>query len=188
MFQTSRSSLVKWWSSKTKRFQPLENDSCRNFLWLEDSGIFFYMSDQQNELIERIQSSGWKSAWAITGGGIAAVHCVLVHPGASRFVLDVRIPYSAEALEDFLGEKVASACSEETARKMAAKALEKGTLGVACTAALRTNRERKGADRAFICIQSAEKTVCERIDLEPDSRGAQDAYLSGVLLSMVSKF
>ena len=146
------------------------------------------MKDEQNELIEEIHSSGWKSVWAITGGGIAAVHCIMSHPGASRFVLDVRIPYSAEALENFLGEDVDSACSEETARKMAAKALEKGTLGVACTAALRTNRERKGADRAFICIQSAEKIVCEQIDLEPDSRGAQDAYVSGVLLSMLSKF
>ena len=69
------------------------------------------MNEQGQQLIEKIQSSGWKSVWAITGGGVGAVHCILSHAGASRFVLDVRIPYSAEALEEFLGEK------PETARR-----------------------------------------------------------------------
>ena len=139
-------------------------------------------------MIERIHCSGWKSVWAVSGGGMAAIHRIMAHPGASRFVLDIRIPYSRAALEDFLDETPASACSEETARKMAAKALEKGSLGVACTAALQTNRERKGADRAFICIQSAEKTVCERIELASDTRAAQDALLSDTLLSMLLEF
>ncbi len=146
------------------------------------------MNEQGQQLIEKIQSSGWKSVWAITGGGVGAVHCILSHAGASRFVLDVRIPYSAEALEDFLGVKPETACSEETARRMAAKALKKGTLGVACTAALQTNRERKGADRAYICIQSLDKTVCEKIDLEPGTRAEQDAFVSGMLLSMLAQF
>lgn len=150
--------------------------------------FLFNMNTEQNYLIERIHTSGWKSVWAFTGGGIGAVQCILAHPGASRFVLDVRIPYSRKALSDFLGENAEFACSEETARKMATKALEKGTLGGACTAVLQTSGKQRQVHRAFICIQSLEKTVCERIDLEPDSREQQDAYLSGVLLSMVSKF
>ncbi|MDZ8119832.1 CinA family protein [Pontiella sp. NLcol2] len=141
-----------------------------------------------NKTIERIQASGFRSVWAVTGGGIAAVHAMLVHPGASRFVLDVRIPYSAEALEKFLGDKPVSACSEAAARLMAAKALESGTLGVACTAALQTNRARKGADRAYICIQSLEKTVCKRIDLEPGTRAEQDTTLSEILLTLLADF
>lgn len=146
------------------------------------------MNKQGQQLIEQIQSSGWKSVWTVTGGGIGAVHSMLAHPGASRFVLDVRIPYSPGALEDFLGEKPESACSAETARQMAAKALEKGTLGVACTAALQTNRERRGADRAFICIQSETKTVCEKVDIEPGTRAEQEAWVSGRLLAMLAEF
>ncbi len=146
------------------------------------------MNEPGQQLIETIQSSGWKSVWAVTGGGIGAVHCMLSHPGASRFVLDIRIPYSAAALEDFLGEKPDSACSEMTARLMAAKALEKGTLGIACTAALQTSRKRKGADRAFICIQSAQKTVCEKIEVEPGTRAEQDAFVSGMLLTLLARF
>ncbi len=146
------------------------------------------MNEREEQLIEQIQSSGWKAVWAVTGGGAGAVQAMLSHPGASRFVLDVRIPYSPEALQDFLGTKPASACSEETARRMAAKALEKGTLGVACTAALQTNRARKGADRAFICIQSARKTVCEKIEVPPGTRTEQDAFVSGRLLTLLAEY
>lgn len=161
---------------------------------MEASGILFGMNDEQNDLIERIHSSGWKSVWAITGGGIGAIHCVMGHPGASRFVLDVRIPYSREALVDFLGEKPAYTCSEETARKMAAVAFNHASnvtshaLGVACTAVLQSNPPQAQPHRAFICIQSLEKTVCERIDLEPGTRSEQDAFISGVLLAMLSGF
>lgn len=152
------------------------------------------MNSEQHDLIERIHARGWKSVWAVTGGGISAIHWVMAHPGASRFVLDVRIPYSREALEDFLGEKPEYACSEKTARNMAQTAFTHASnvtphaLGVACTAVLQTIGEQSQAHRAFICIQSLEKTVCERVDLEPGSRAKQDAFLSGVLLSMLSTF
>ncbi|QBG47489.1 hypothetical protein EGM51_08830 [Verrucomicrobia bacterium S94] len=148
----------------------------------------YFLSMIEDELIERIQASGYRSVWAVTGGGITAVHAMLIHPGASRFVLDVHIPYSPEALEVFIGEKPASACSGECARKMAARALEKGTLGIACTAALQTNRKRKGADRAYVCIQSAEKTVCRKIDLEPAARAEQDVVLSEHIIRLLAGF
>lgn len=146
------------------------------------------MNNEKNELIEQIHSSGWKSVWAVTGGGIAAVHVILAYPGASRFILDIRIPYSREALAAYLGEPPVYACSEETARKMAAKALEKGTLGVSCTAVLQSGSHPIEPHRAFICIQSSQKIFCERIDLEPGTRSEQDAFLSGVLLSKLAKF
>ncbi|MDF7798976.1 CinA family protein [Pontiellaceae bacterium B1224] len=152
------------------------------------------MNAEQKNLIEGIHSSGWKSVWVVTGGGITAVQRILSHPGASRFVLDVRIPYSREALAEFLGENPAFACSEETARKMAQAAFNHASnvtshaLGIACTAVLQTNSEQNQTHRAFICIQSLKKTVCERVDLGPDERGKQDACLSVALLSILSKF
>lgn len=145
------------------------------------------MNDEQ-QLIERIQSSGWKSVWIITGGGIGALHRMLTHPGASRFILDAHIPYSAEALESYLGSAPEQACSAETAEALAAKACGPGILVVACTAALATSRQRKGEDRAFICLMSQEKTVNERIDLSPGSRTQQDQELSERLVSMLAAF
>ena len=149
---------------------------------------------QENPLIERIQSSGYQSVWAVTGGGVAAIHCMLAHPGASRFVLDIRIPYSSEALESFLGEHPESSCSSDTVRKLAEAAFRQAAkssgkpLAVACTAALQTNRERKGEDRAYICIQSADRVVCERFNVPPGARSQQDAQLSGQILTMIADF
>ncbi|WP_136077971.1 hypothetical protein [Pontiella desulfatans] len=145
-------------------------------------------------MIEAIQSSGFQSVWAVTGGGVGAVHAMLAHPGASRFVLDIRIPYSPDALAGFLGKTPASSCSEDAARAMAqvafdhASSLTHHALGIACTAALQTKRTRRGADRAHICIQSAGQTVCEKVDVAPGSRSQQDAFLSGVLLDRIAEF
>jgi hypothetical protein len=69
--------------------------------------------------IEKILNSGVKASLVLAGGGSGAVHALLSTPGASRFIADVRIPYSPEALEDFLGEKVEHSCSPETARALA---------------------------------------------------------------------
>lgn len=152
------------------------------------------MNGKCDNLIERIQSSGYKACIAIAGGGIGAVHAMLVHPGASRFVLDVQVPYSRDAMNAFLEESPVSYCSEDTARKMAEKALEKGAcfaervVGIACTAALRTFHDRADPDRAYLCICSVERKLCETVELEPDKRQEQDAVVSDALLSLIARF
>ena len=119
---------------------------------------------------------------------------MLAHPGASRFVQDVRIPYGPEALEAFLGEKPASACSEETASLMAQAALDQASrisphaLGIACTAALQTSRERQGADRAHICMKSRGRQIHRRLELAPGSRAEQEMQLSNALLRAIGDF
>ena len=136
---------------------------------MEDSGILFSMEGDKDSLIETIQSSGFKAVIVVTGGGSGAVHALLSHPGASRFVLEAQIPYSPEALFDYLGEKLGQACSSEAASTLAQHAFERALifslsskasfpiLGIACTSALKTNRERRGDDRAFVCIKSRKK-------------------------------
>mgnify|MGYP001823751362 CR=1 FL=1 len=141
-----------------------------------------------DQLIEAIQSCGHKARLVVAGGGSGAVHALLSHPGASRFVVDVRIPYSPESLAEFLGETPESACSEETARRMAAKALDGATLGVACTAALQTNRERRGADRAHVCFLTADAAFAQSLEIPTGSRREQEAVLSGKLLRLLADF
>ncbi|MEN7974059.1 MAG: hypothetical protein ABFR47_09530 [Verrucomicrobiota bacterium] len=155
------------------------------------------MNGERDKQIEAIQSSGYKAAVVVTGGGSGAVHALLSHPGASRFVLDIQIPYSAEALAAYLGGTVVRACSEETVRLLAQVALARASrfthpaseaIGIACTSALQTNRERKGSDRAYICIKSTEKEVLHKLELEPGSRGRQDAVVSDMLLGLTAGF
>ncbi len=155
------------------------------------------MKNFSDSLIEGIHASGFKAALVVTGGGSEAVHALLSRSGASRFVLEAQIPYSPEALSDYLGEAPAQSCSEETARCLAVRALEKAShltpssslpVGIACTAALHTNRERKGSDRAFICIRSAEKEIRHMLDLSPGSRMEQEGVVSEMLLGLIAGF
>lgn len=161
-------------------------------------GIFrhsFFMTDKGDQLIETIQSSGYQASIVLTGGVIGVLHALLLHPGTSRFLLEAQVPYSFETLTGYLGVPPASACSAQTARLMAEKALERASnqqvpkpLGIACTAALQTTRQRKGADRMHLCILSSEKEMARDIDLDPGSRSEQEAFASGVLLRSIFEF
>jgi len=166
--------------------------------------MVIFMLDAADSLIEAIQSSGYKAALVVSGGGSGALHALLSHPGASRFVLEVQIPYSLCAMFDYLGEQPRQACSEESAVKMAERAYERAylfsifngkvgslqdfpILGIACTAALRTNRPRKGADRAYICIkQKRGKQTCA-VNFTGGTRIAQEEVLDAVLLNMIAE-
>ncbi|MBC8205945.1 MAG: hypothetical protein H8E68_02200 [Kiritimatiellaeota bacterium] len=142
--------------------------------------------------IERILASGWKATFAITGGGSSALNALLTTPGASRFVADAQIPYSPEALERFLGEKVEHSCSPQTAIDMARVAFKFHvssfkSLSVSCTAALQTDRQRRGDDRAFICIKTKKAEKLYALYLSESSREKQEALLGDWLLVLIAQ-
>jgi hypothetical protein len=150
--------------------------------------------------IEAIQSSGYKAAIVVSGGGSGAVHALLVHPGASRFVLEAQIPYSPEAMFGYLGETLGQFCSAEAAAVMAERALERALvfslstgnnvplLGISCTAALQTTRVRRGNDRAFICLKSRREKMVREVELSPGSRAEQEGEVSTALLNLIAEF
>ena len=158
------------------------------------------MIETSDKLIETIQASGFKACIVVTGGGSGAVHALLSHPGASRFVLEAQVPYNPRAMFDYLGEKLEQHSSKEAAEIMVLRAYERALmltlpdgfdvpiLGIACTAALQTNRERKGEDRAYICIKSRRREIVRKIDLEPGSRIQQESVLSEALLNLIAEF
>lgn len=142
--------------------------------------------------IERILNSGFRAVLVTTGGGSGALHALLSTPGASRFVADARIPYSSEALADFIGEKVEHSCSPKTAvllsrQAFASQASSLKPLSISCTAALQTDRERKGGDRAFICIKTAEAEKLYALYFSKTSRAEQEALLSDWLLVLIAQ-
>lgn len=149
-----------------------------------------------SERIARILNSGFRAVFVTTGGGSGALHALLSTPGASSFVADARIPYSPEALEAFLGESPDHSCSSETARKLAVAAFNSQyaitnnqypAAGIACSAALQTDRERRGDDRAFICIKTAESEKIYALYFSKTSRAEQESILSDWLLVLVAQ-
>lgn len=152
------------------------------------------MSNIPDQLVEAIHTSGYQACIILTGGGVGAVHALLSRPGASRFVLDVHIPYGHKATDDLLGDVPISYCSEETAKKMAQKACAHAALhtpralGIACTAALRTTYTREDADRAYIYILSKDRTMCHEVRLKEGTRADQDDVVSNALLSLIARF
>jgi hypothetical protein len=125
------------------------------------------------QLISTLHGSGRKAALAITGGGSGAVGELLRVPGGSRLLIEAQVPYDALALESFLGFAPAQACSSDTAIAMAQSAraraarlvppkTEGGTdlvgpdlVGLGATAALVSDRPRKGEHRFHIAFASS---------------------------------
>jgi len=115
------------------------------------------------QLISAVHSSGRKAALAITGGGSGAISELLRVPGGSRLLLEAQVPYDTQALATFLGFAPAQASSAETAIAMAqtvrvraaALAPDADLVGLGATAALVSDRPRRGEHRYHIACASA---------------------------------
>lgn len=114
------------------------------------------------KLVEDILGAGRDLALVVTGGGSRAVTWLLDHPGASRAVVEVQVPYHHRALDAYIGRPGPHRVIPETARLMARRAHgrarclagpSRGHVGVACTAALTTRRRRRGRDHAFLAVR-----------------------------------
>jgi Cytidylyltransferase-like len=116
------------------------------------------------QLISAVQSSGRKAALAITGGGSGAISELLRVPGGSRLLIEAQVPYDTQALATFLGFAPAQASSAETAIAMAQTARARATalvpadtdlVGLGATAALVSDRPRRGEHRFHIAYANA---------------------------------
>jgi hypothetical protein len=112
--------------------------------------------------IKQIHDSAHKLVFEFTGAGSLALFQLHSVAGSSRTILEATDRYAATALVDLLGQAPEQFVSRETATAMAAQAYrramrlaEPGTacLGVACTAAIATDRVRRGADRCWVAVR-----------------------------------
>lgn len=134
----------------------------------------------------------------VTGGGTQAVADLLAVPGASRTVLEVVVPYSETALAEFLGASPHQAVGVETAAALAKAAYKRAgvlhpagglLVGVACTAALATDRLKKGEHRAHIGISTAAETRVYSCTLTKGARDRQgeERVVSDLLLTVLAQ-
>ena len=145
------------------------------------------------ERVEGILTAGRPLAIAVTGGGSRGVSWLLNHPGASRVVVEAQVPYLPEAVADYLGRPGPHRVREETARLLAAGARHRArrlsrnprAVGVGATAALATDRVRKGRDRAFVCTRGPRTYAFASLlfDSGASDRLSQEEVLSSVLVA-----
>ncbi len=116
------------------------------------------------QMISALHASGRKAALAITGGGSGAIGELLRVPGGSRLLIEAQVPYDEHALAEFLGFTPAQASNSDTAIAMARSARARAArlapagsdlVGLGATAALVSDRPRKGEHRFHIAFANA---------------------------------
>jgi hypothetical protein len=110
-------------------------------------------------LIEAIHAAPLQLVFEFAGAGSLGLYWLHAVAGSSRTLLEAGDRYAAPALADLLGKPPASAVAPVTAASMARRAYARARflaparpelLGLACTAAISTDRERRGANRAIV--------------------------------------
>ncbi len=116
------------------------------------------------DLIRQIHDSPTAAVFAVAGAGTAAISWLLGVPGASRTVLEIRVPYAASALAEFVGVEPSQFVSADTAKLMAHTAYRRAVqlrsdnspvMGIACTATIATDRIKRGEHRCFVAAHTA---------------------------------
>ncbi len=142
----------------------------------------------------QLHMSPWQGVFHITGGGAGFLAEILATTGASRTVLEARVPYANASLAELLGGTPDQACSAATAQAMAMAALQRAmTLGAsrpfgcACTASLVTDRPKQGPCRAHMAVQTATQSwhgECGAF-VVADQRDAQERELTEALWELL---
>ncbi len=121
-----------------------------------------------HDLVARLHASPLRCVLSVSGAGSQALSWLLAVPGASGTVLEATVPYSRASLHESLGRQPASLASPEVADEMAKAAYERALIlrdgdypvaGVACTAAISSNRPRRGNHRVHVSVRTDSGTV-----------------------------
>jgi len=153
-------------------------------------------------LVDQIHNSGRHIVISVTGGGSRFLGDLITVPGASRSILDARVPYSSPALAEWIGTEPESYCSRETAlamasvgwwharRLLAASGGEtRNCVGVACTASLASNRPKRGDHRCWLAVQGDRTSVVASVTFEKGrrTRDQEESVVADLLLYLTAE-
>ncbi|MEZ4868391.1 MAG: hypothetical protein R3C14_44090 [Caldilineaceae bacterium] len=156
------------------------------------------MNDATRQLIQAIHDSPYQLHLTVAGAGHGALSALLDVAGASRTLLEALIPYHPAAFADFLERTPFHYVAPETARLLAGRAFtrarqlvgaEQAVLGVACTAAIASDRPKRGEHRAHIAIWDATTVTEFTLWLEKGRRSRQEeeALVGLVILNAIAQ-
>lgn len=149
------------------------------------------MDAEIQDVIRQIHASPAQAVVVVTGGGARSVSRLLTVPGASRTVLEMLVPYSERALADFLGDRPRQVASVETAEAMSRQAYHRAVeladaavpvIGIGCTAAIATDRPKRGAHRVHVARCTADSVVTYTLEL---TKGLRDRAGEDTLASLL---
>ena len=132
------------------------------------------------DLVRALHATPQQAVIEVAGAGTLAVSWLHTVGGSSRTVLEATDRYCHASLAALLGAVPEPAVSVAVAAAMAAAARRRARLlagpgapvvGAACTAALATDRPRRGADHAFVAVAGALGTAVS--ELAFPERGSQ---------------
>ena len=139
------------------------------------------------DVVARIHSTPEQAVLAVAGAGNYALAWLLGVGGASRTVLETRVPYGYLSMTDFLGGNAPEqTVSIDTSTRMAKAAWARGMslresdvpiIGLGCTATIATDRTKRGDHRAFVSTWSSNGVTTESLVLEKglrDRAGEED--------------
>lgn len=137
----------------------------------------------------------YKIAMCVTGGGTDIIPMLLNKGGASKYIVDIQVPYSCEAIDKYLGVKPEKYCSQETASALAQQAYVKchslisgdcERVGVAMTCSLKKENEREGrGNYIFISMVVGDLLYdSEKIEVDKSlTRKEQELFAAKFLLN-----
>ena len=155
------------------------------------------MHNRIKDHIEAIHIDDVKLVLAVSGSGTKALSWILEIPGASNTLLEAVVPYSVSAMSNLIGKIPQQSVSEETAIDMARAAYFRAvrqrsatqkTVGVSCTAALTTNRARRGQNQAYIGFYGADFLKVYRLEITKGkfNRTQEEIIISEFLVDKIA--
>ena len=159
------------------------------------------ISEKERELIAAVHGTPTKACLVITGAGTSAVSALFAVAGASRTVIDAQVPYSRSALDAYVGVAAEQHVSRNEAAMMATRAYERAValsvsdnstgplIGLSCTAAIATDRARRGENRAHVEWHDGKRTATFSIVMEKGARDrdGEEAVCKAVILSALAE-
>lgn len=156
------------------------------------------LADDLARAVGAIHAAPQRLVYVFAGAGSLALYWLHAVAGSSRTVLEARDCYAPSSLAEVVGGRPGQAVSVTTARAMAiwaagrAATLAEGgwpLLGVACTAAIASDRERRGSDRAVVAVEGVGGGRLYTLTMAEGARGrlAQEDLVSRLVLLAVAR-
>ena len=151
------------------------------------------------DVVAQIHDTPQQATLAVAGAGNYALAWLLGVGGASRTVLETRVPYGYRAMTDFLGGYAPEqTVSPDTARRMARAAWQRGMqlrenpmpiVGVACTATIATDRTKRGEHRAYVATWDDDAVCVDSLTLDKGlrERAGEEDVVSRLVIAAVAR-
>lgn len=156
------------------------------------------MDTDLHHLIQAIHDAPHQLVLVVAGAGHTALSSLLEVAGASRTLLEALVPYSQASFDDFLTRPPAQYVAGATARLLAGRAFTraqqlnlaaKPVFGLACTAAIATDRLKRGDHRAHVARWQSDGVVEYELWLEKGARtrAEEEVLVSRLILQVIAE-